>query len=273
MTSAPTLTDRAQLTRARARAVSAALFLHHEAIAEIKDRLELVNKRFTAPAVVTGFPQLWQSAFPEARVVEDAETLDLAPGAHDLVIHGLALHWANDPVGQLIQARLALKPDGLCIAATFGGQTLHELRACLAEAEAEVSGGLSPRVAPMADIRDYGALLQRAGLALPVADSLRLNVQYRDIWALMQDLRQMGETNALASRRKAPTVRKTFARAAEIYAEHHAAKNGHIVATFELIMLTGWAPDPSQPQPLRPGAATARLAEALGTTETKILSN
>lgn len=197
----------------------------------------------------------------------DDDVLDLSPGAHDLVIHAMALHWANDPLGQLIQCRRALRPDGLCLAVLPGGQTLHELRASLAEAEAQVTGGLSPRVLPMAEIRDLGALMQRAGLALPVADSLPQTVEYRDFAALAADLRATGETNALTARLRYPTRRAVMARAARIYAATFTLPSGRLPATVELITLTGWAPHESQQQPLRPGSAKSRLADALRVPE------
>ncbi|AWD22095.1 methyltransferase domain-containing protein [Fuscovulum blasticum] len=266
----PPLTDRPALLRARTRALRSpepALFLQDEAVAEVQERLELVNRTFTSASVVTGFPALWQTALPQARVVEDAEVLDLAPATQDLVVHALALHWADDPLGQIIQCRRALRPDGLFIGLMFGGRTLHELRSALAEAEAEVSGGLSPRVVPMGDIRDLGALVQRAGLALPVADSFTRIVQYRDLFHLAADLRAMGETNALAARLRRPTRRAVFLRAAEILARSFPAEGGRITATFEIVCLTGWAPHESQQQPLRPGSAAQRLADALNVTE------
>lgn len=265
----PKLTDRAALVRARARAARDALFLHDFAAEEVRLRLQEVNRSFTAPIVVGGHPGPWQARFPDADVVEDTPTLRLAPDAHDLVIHALSLHWADDPVGQLIQVRRALKPDGLLIGVTFGGQTLAELRAALAEAEIRLTGGLSPRVAPMADIRDLGGLLQRAGYALPVADAEPLRTSYRDARALMRELRRMGETNALDARLRRPTRPRLFEEAADIYARNFADPDDptRIRATFELIFLSGWAPDDSQPQPLRPGAAKARLADALGTIE------
>jgi SAM-dependent methyltransferase len=271
--SQPPLTDRPALLRSRARArhlPEPALFLHEEAIVDVQERLALVNRSFTAPAVVTGFPGLWQSAFPAARVVEDAEVLDLAPGAHDLVVHALALHWANDPVGQIIQCRRALRPDGLFLGLMFGGLTLHELRAALAEAEAATTGGLSPRVLPMADIRDLGTLLQRAGLALPVADSFTRRIAYRDLFHLTADLRGMAETNALAARLRRPTRRGLFLHAAKTYARSFSAEDGRIRATFEILCLTGWAPHESQQQPLRPGSAAQRLADALNVTERRL---
>jgi len=265
MTDTPRLTDPAALRRNRARASE--MFLHHDARAEIEDRLALVNRTFTAPAIVTAFPDVWAPGWPGAEISADTDTLALRPEAHDLVIHALCLHWANDPVGQIIQCRRALRPDGLFLAVLFGGQTLHELRSALATAESRLTGGLSPRVAPMAEIRDLGGLLQRAGLALPVADSLKLNTSYASPLHLMRDLRAMGEGNALAARLRRPTRRAILLEAARIYGETHGTPDGRIPATFELIFLSGWAPDAAQPRPLRPGSATSRLADVLGVVE------
>ncbi len=253
----PQLTDRNALSLHRARA--SALFLQQEVVAEVQDRLSEVNKTFTDALVVTGFPQVW----PEYRTIEDAEILAVQSETLDLVVHALALHWANDPVGQLVQCRRALRPDGLFLGLMFGGQTLHELRACLAQAEAEISGGLSPRVLPMAEIRDLGGLLQRAGFALPVADGFAKTVLYRDAFHLMRDLRAMGEGNALHARLRRPTPRRVFERAAQIYQDTYATPKGLIPATFEIITLTGWAPHAAQQKPLRPGSAQARLEDAL----------
>ncbi|MCI5113073.1 MAG: methyltransferase domain-containing protein [Marivita sp.] len=271
MSDTPTLTDRPALARYRDRARRGpALFLHEEALADVQDRLALVNKSFSAPAVVTPFPDLWRNAFPTACLVDDTEVLDLSETTHDLVIHAMALHWANDPVGQLIQCRRALKPDGLLLVVALGGQTLHELRAALGQAEIEITGGLSPRVAPMGEIRDLGALLQRAGLALPVADSAVLRTSYASPVHLMHDLRAMGETNAMSARVRTATRKSVMLRAMELYSEAYSDENGRVTATFELITLTGWAPDSSQPQPLRPGPAAHRLADALNTVETPL---
>ncbi|SMX32481.1 methyltransferase domain-containing protein [Maliponia aquimaris] len=270
MTTPPRLTDRHALDLRRARARPEALFLHETAADDAQDRLAMVNRTFTDVAVVTPFPQVWAPRFPEATMVPEAEVLDLTEGALDLVIHGLCLHWVDDPVGQLIQCRRALRPDGVCLALTLGGQTLHELRAALAQAETEVTCGLSPRVAPMAEIRDLGALLQRAGFALPVAESAPLTVSYASALHLMRDLRAMGETNALHARLRRPTRRAVLLRAAQIYSENFALPDGRVSATFEIITLTGWAPDASQPKPLRPGSAAQRLADALGTSETPL---
>ena len=264
----PLLTDRAQLARQRTRAArDPAWFLHEEALAEVQERLTLVNRTFTAPAIVTAVPSVWAGAFPGARLVADGEVLDLDPGAHDLVVDALTVHWADDPVGRIVQARHALRPDGLYLALMFGGRTLHELRASLAEAEARLTGGLSPRVVPMGEIRDLGALLQRAGLALPVADSVVRDVSYATPFHLMRDLRAMGEGNALAARRRAIPPRALFAETARVYARNFGTPDGRVPATFEIVVLTGWAPDPSQPKPLRPGSAAMRLADALGTPE------
>jgi SAM-dependent methyltransferase len=270
MENSPTLTDRRALTRNRNRALPEALFLHDLVADEISERLKEVNRTFTKVAIVTGQPAFWQAKFPGAVVVEDAETLDLDQGVFDLVLHMMALHWANDPVGQLVQCRRALQPDGLLLASCLGGQTLHELRSALAEAEAVVAGGLSPRIAPMGEIRDLGALLQRAGFALPVADGTPLTVSYANAFHVMHDLRKMGENNALAHRPRGFTMRNILTEAATLYAEHFSNADGRVDATFEIITLTGWAPDDAQPKPLRPGSATARLADALGTKETPL---
>lgn len=268
----PLLTDRSALLRNRARALRApALFLHQNAVAEVQERLAEVNRTFTAPAVVTPFVQVWQDALPDARIVPDAPVLDLAVGTQDLVVHALGLHWADDPLGQIIQCRRALRPDGLLMVLTFGGQTLHELRSVLAQAESEVTGGLAPRVVPMGEIRDLGALLQRAGLALPVADAFTQRLLYRDLRHMARDLRAMGEGNALAARHRAGLGRGVLARAEALYRQSFAI-DGRLPATVETIVLTGWAPADSQPKPLRPGSAAARLAEALGTTETPLPS-
>jgi SAM-dependent methyltransferase len=179
----------------------------------------------------------------------------------------LGLHWVNDLPGALIQIRRALKPDGLFLGALLGGATLSELRAALIEAELAEEGGASPRVAPFAELRDAGGLLQRAGFALPVADADRIAVSYPDALALMRELRAMGESNTLRARRRGFTRRATLARAAAIYGEKFAAAEGRVRASFEIVTLTGWAPHPCQPQALEPGSATLRLADTLGAEE------
>jgi NADH dehydrogenase [ubiquinone] 1 alpha subcomplex assembly factor 5 len=201
------------------------------------------------------------------RVVADPELIPFYDKSFDLAISALALHWAADLPGTLIQLRRALKPDGLLLAAMFGGTTLVELRTALIEAELTEEGGVSPRVSPTVELADASGLLQRAGFAMPVADMDTITVTYPDLLALMRDLRGMGETNALAARRRRPLRRATLARAAAIYRERFGNGDGRVRATFEIVYLTGWAPDVSQPKPLRPGSAAVRLAGALGTVE------
>lgn len=275
MVSPPPLFDMPTRARRRARAKASGLadFLHREAAVQLQERLEDVNKSFTKAAFVGWTPEIWTPSFSPDLVVPDDDILALPVASVDLAVHGLCLHAANDPVGQLVQMRRALRPDGLLVAALFGGQTLHELRTAMAQAESEIEGGISPRVAPMGDVRDLGALLQRAGLALPVADATSLTVTYETPRHLMRDLRAMGESNALAARRKQPLRRATLLRACEVYTEVFGLPDGRIPATFELIFLTGWAPSASQPKPLKRGSATARLADALNTTEFKGTAN
>jgi SAM-dependent methyltransferase len=200
-------------------------------------------------------------------VTADEEALPFRDGSLDLVVSALALQFVNDLPGVLVQIRRALKPDGLFLAALIGGDTLTELRQSFAAAESEMEGGVSPHVAPFADLRDLGALLQRAGFALPVTDTDRVTVRYDSAFALMHDLRRMGATNALLDRRRTPLRRATLTRMAEIYARRFADNDGRVRATFEIVWLSGWAPHPDQQQPLKPGSAQARLADALGTRE------
>jgi SAM-dependent methyltransferase len=201
------------------------------------------------------------------RIVADEERLPFAPASLDLIVSSLSLHWANDVVGALVQARLALKPDGLFIGALFGGATLTELRQALTAAELELTGGAGPRVSPFADPSDAAGLLQRAGYALPVADVDRVTVRYDHPLKLMADLRRMGETSVLAERHPRPLTRKVLARAFEIYQRDFAGPDGRIAATFEILTLTGWSPSEIQQKPLRPGSAKMRLADALGGEE------
>ena len=201
------------------------------------------------------------------RVRSDDEALPFRDQSLDLVVSGLALQFVNDLPGTLVQIRRALKPDGLLLAALLGGDTLTELRQALLEAEEEVTGGASPRVAPFADVRDLGALLQRAEFALPVVDSDRITVTYADALALMRELRAMGGANALVARQRTTLGRKTLSRVLEVYRERFGLPDGRIAATFEIVTLTAWAPHARQQQPLQPGTAKMRLAEALGTVE------
>jgi len=200
-------------------------------------------------------------------VVGDSELLPFAPESLDLVISALALQWVSDLPGALAQIRRALKPDGLMLVNLLGGDTLHELRECLTVAEAELTGGAAPRVAPFAELRQLGALLQRAGFALPVVDQDRLVARYDGAFALMRDLRAMGATNALVERSRKPLRRQVLFRAAELYQQRFSDADGRIRATFDIVSLSGWAPHASQQKPLRPGSARARLADALGVAE------
>ncbi|HYC05435.1 MAG TPA: methyltransferase domain-containing protein [Azospirillaceae bacterium] len=200
-------------------------------------------------------------------VAADEEFLPFAPNSFDLVASCLSLHWVNDVPGALIQARRALKPDGMFLGAMLGGETLFELRRCLMDAEIELLGGLSPRVSPMAEVRDAGGLLQRAGFALPVVDSDTITVSYPSALRLMRDLRGMGEGNAVHQRRRQVPPRALFALAAQKYESLYAEADGTVPATFQVLYMAGWAPDESQQKPLRRGSAAQRLADALGTDE------
>ena len=196
--------------------------------------------------------------------VADEELLPFGPESLDLVLSNLALHWVNDLPGALAQIRAALKPDGLFLASMFGAGTLAELRSCLMEAELAETGGASPRVSPFAGLRDAAGLLQRAGFALPVADSDTIIVTYPDLFRLLADLRGMGETNLLRERIKHPTRRAVFARAAALYQERFAEPDGRLRATFQVLFLTGWAPHSSQQQPAQRGSGKADLRDVLG---------
>jgi SAM-dependent methyltransferase len=200
-------------------------------------------------------------------VAADEENLPFAPASFDLIVSNLALHWANDLPGALVQIRRALKPDGMFLAAIFGGGTLSELRQAMMEAELVEEGGSSPRVSPHADVRDAGALLQRAGFALPVVDRERITVTYEHAFGLMSDLRSMGEANSLIERRKSFTRRGTMLSTAEAYLKRFADNTGRLIANFEIVFLTAWAPATDQPQPAQPGSATHSLAAALRTQE------
>ncbi|MEJ0050428.1 MAG: methyltransferase domain-containing protein [Methylovirgula sp.] len=263
---------------ARALAAEAADFLLAQATNEIVDRLGAVRRRFTAIADFgTPLPLLTErlvETFPAARVtriaplgrpdvIGDVDLLPFERNAFDLAVSALALHDVNDLPGTLAQIRRTLKPDGLFLGCLVGGSTLRELRASLAEAETEISGGVSPRVAPFADVRDMGGLLQRAGFALPVTDVETLTVRYPHFFALLADLRAMGATNTLVGRLRRPTRRALFLRAAEIYTRDNADSDGRLPATFELIFLSGWAPHESQQKPLKPGSAQVSLADVL----------
>jgi SAM-dependent methyltransferase len=287
--------DRALLAERRRRVVRTAAqheFLLARVSDELAERLAIVQRRFPLAVNVGAHhgllsrrirgvagverivdvdatAQLLTDAI-DMRVVADEEALPFADASIDLIVSALALQLVNDLPGTLVQMRRALRPDGLLLAALLGGATLHELREAWLTAEAEVSGGASPRVAPFADVRDLGGLLQRAGFALPVVDSETVTVSYADPLALMHEIKAMGASNMLLARRRQPVTRGLVLRAAEIYADRFAARDGRVPATFEIITLTAWAPDASQPKPLRPGSAQTRLADALGVKEGKL---
>lgn len=281
--------QRARLRRALSRAP--AVFLLERAVEDLVDRLSAVRRDFrnildlgsphpmAARALAARFPEADIVQAPptlEARaeglraVVADEERLPFAAQSFDLVVSLGALQWTNDLPGALLQIRRLLRPDGLFLACFFGGRTLHELRRALAIAEDEARGGASPRVSPFVDLRDLGALLQRAGFALPVTDVDPAMVRYRDLFALARDLRAMGAANALCERSRRPLTREIWARAAARYGDLFGDLDGRVRATFELVWLSGWAPHESQGKPLAPGSARMRLADALGTKEGKL---
>ena len=270
---APMLFDRALLRARQSRAskLGPATFLLDRVAGDLRDRLQAVLRKFdygadigTAGAGLCDALRGQVGALAHIDLPDiESQGLVLAPASLDLAVSALALQFVNDLPGILSQIRRALKPDGLLLAAMIGGDTLTELRQCFAAAEAECEGGLSPRVAPFADLRDVGGLLQRAGFALPVADLDRIVVRYGDAFALMADLRRMGATNILLERRRTPTRRATMLRMAQIYTERFADPDGRIRATFDVIWLSGWAPHESQPKPLKPGSAMASLEAAV----------
>ncbi len=289
---APTVFDRALGRRRIRRALQGgfASFLLERAATELGERLDGVTRpirkaldigtptAIAAEVVARSRPDAFVARLAPATsgrsdtptAVGDEEALPIAPESIDLAVSLLALQSVNDVPGALLQIRRALKPDGLFLACLFGGDTLTELRQAFAAAESEVEGGASPRVAPLADVRALGGLLQRAGFALPVVDLETVTVRYGDAFRLMADLRGMGLTNALAQRRRIPLRRATLIRMAAIYAERFADPNGRIRATFDMVWLSGWAPHESQQKPLRPGSASARLADALGVPEHRV---
>lgn len=278
MSDVPTIFDEALRRQRRRRAAAgfgAFSFLADAAASEIGERLSAIERDFAqavwygaAPAPL--LPRVsWrhgdavQAFVPQGGVVFDETRLPFAEGSLDLYASVLTLHAVNDLPGTLSQIRRALKPDGLFVAALFGGQTLTELRTAIAEAEIEIDGGLSPRVSPFVDVRDGGALLQRAGFALPVADVDSIRVRYEHPLKLIADLKGMGETNVLSERRRTFLKRRVLMRAAEIYLERFGGEDGRVAATFDIVYLTGWAPHASQQQPLKPGSAKVSLRDAL----------
>ncbi|MDB5571773.1 MAG: methyltransferase [Hyphomicrobiales bacterium] len=290
---APLIFDRPLLRRRLVRALAAgpATFLLERAVEDMRERLQAVLRPF--PRVLdlgTPAPLLAQALAadpgrsvtrlapvaqaqgegPWRAMVGDEEALPFAGESFDLVVSALALQGVNDLPGALVQARRVLAPDGMLLACLVGGRSLEELRTAFAAAEEEISGGSSPRVAPFADVRDLGGLLQRAGFALPVADVDTITVRYSSMFGLLRDLRAMGATNALVERLRKPLPRRLLMRAAQVYAERFSDADGRVRATFEIVWLAGWAPHESQQKPLRPGSAQMRLADALGAAETKL---
>jgi NADH dehydrogenase [ubiquinone] 1 alpha subcomplex assembly factor 5 len=294
MPDAAVIFDRDLIVRRRARAAGQAAahdFLLQRVGDDFAERLSIVKRIFTAglnieayngalSARLRGLPNVISltdaEPTPQLRALchqpagaDDHEALACAPASYDLIVSGLSLQFANDLPGALIQARHALRPDGLLLASLLGGDTLSELREAWLIAESEITGGASPRVAPFGDVRALGALLQRAGFALPVADTDRVNVTYQSPLHLMRDIKAMGASNALMARRRTPVTRGLLMRAAEVYQQRFGQPDGRVPATFEIVTLTAWVPHESQPKPLAPGSATARLADALRVKEHK----
>jgi len=291
----PRLFDRGLLRRRRDRAAREFLdydFLHARVADDLLDRVESISKRFDTCLVLGGGGTVSRAlqARPDARakigqVIEadmspamahlakgpsvalDEERLPIAEGRVDLVLSCLSLHWTNDIVGALIQINYALKPDGFFAGAILGGATLTELRGALSAAEEAMDREPARRVSPFADTIDMAGLVSRAGFTMPVSDVDRVTARYGNAFVLMRDLRKMGETNVLVERSRTPGTKGLFVTAAQAYASDHAAEDGKIPATFEVINFAGWAPHPDQPKPKRPGSATARLADALGVEE------
>ena len=282
------ITDKRLLRRRLARAHKGgdrrAGFLIEHVTADLVERLSAIERRFEVAVAHGGQTsaladallasgkagsvirlESTAAAFPAAGagVVGDEEALPFAPASLDLFVSVLALQWTNDLPGTLIQIRAALRPDGLLLAAMTGGRTLTELREALAAAESEIRGGASPRVVPAADVRDLGALLQRAGFALPVVDRDALTVRYSSAFDLFRDLRAMGATNVSPERERRPTRKSVFLRAGEVYAERFSDPDGRVRATFEIVSLSGWGPHESQQKPAERGSGKVSLAAAL----------
>lgn len=294
----PDVFDRKLLKHRRRRALLAArdgadFFLRHVS-EDLADRLSMISRQFRTGVDLGGHCGHVTEALAASGKVEtvyrgdlftadpnirppdfvfDDEVIPLKPASASLIVSALSLHFVNDLPGALVQIRQALEPDGLFLAILLGADTLRELRDVLMQAELEVCGGAAPRVAPFADIRDLGSLLQRAGFALPVADQDRLTVRYNTVFDLMLDLRAMGATSVLRERSRKPLPKSVFLRAAELYARDHSDPDGRIRATFTLASLSGWAPHESQQKPLRPGSAKTRLADALGSREVQLKSD
>jgi SAM-dependent methyltransferase len=262
--------ERAALEKARLRSDKEDNFLQELAVHEIKERLKFIKKNFEKILVVCGNPYYWRQTFHGADFIDDDEILKVPQKSYDLVIHGMSLHHSNDPVGQLIQCRSAMKKGGLLLGIFLGGQTLNELRESIVSAEIELTGGISPRILPMIDIRDAGSFLMRADFALPVADISVTEINYDKPLDLLYDLRKMGETNVQKHRLKKFSHRGLFSVTSDKYIENQNSRNKSVKATFEFITITGWVPSKDTPKPLKRGSATTRLADALKVKEEKL---
>lgn len=291
MAAAPRIFDRTLIRRRRDRIARTGLdrplpdFLLKRVAEDFADRLTLIRREFPIAANIGAYHGVMGSRLAQLpsigmmidvepslsalrsglrqRIVADDEALPFADGSLDLVVSGLSFQFVNDLPGALAQIHRALKPDGLFLGALLGGETLKELREAWILAEDELLGGASPRVAPFADVRELGGLLQRAGFALPVADNDLIEVTYSSPLALMRELRAMAASNPLVERRRTPVTRGLLLRAAEIYQERFGLPNGRVPATFEIVTLTGWTPHESQQKPLQPGSATISLTDVL----------
>jgi NADH dehydrogenase [ubiquinone] 1 alpha subcomplex assembly factor 5 len=298
MSGPPRIFDRSTVARNRNRSAASSLPVPPfvvEARDRLLDRLNDVTRTFTTALVLggrdgetahalktkfgvtecistdlSGVQSAKARQMGRTSVNADEEWIPFGDNSFDLIVAELCLHWTNDLPGSLIQLRRTLKPDGLFLANVFGGQTLHELRSSWTEAESELLGGVTPRVSPFLDVRDAGDLLVRAGFALPVTDSDIITVDFDTVQSLAHTLRSMGETNAIVSRTRTPTIRRLWNLMDASYRSRYANQTGGVNATFEVVSLTAWAPDPRQQKPLAPGSASARLADALGGTETPV---
>ena len=293
--SVPRIFDRSLLARHRVRAMqtdSIPDFLLERATDDLIDRLSVIKRTFpkvlnlgAAPGTLsralrlvdgvelivgTDLSSIGIDNHCDLGIVADEEALPFCDESFDLVISGLSLQYVNDLPGALAQIRRVLKPDGLFLATIAGGETLTELRQATLQAESDHYGGVSLRVAPFTDVRDLGGLLQRAGFALPVADADTVTVTYATALDLMRELKAMAASNVLIERRRVPMTQGLLLHIAEVYGQRFSERDGRIRATFELLTMTGWAPHESQQQPLRPGSAATRLADALGTNEVSV---
>lgn len=287
--------DRAVIKARRRRfGPTAPSFLIDFALTELGDRLAAITREFDTIVALNAMPGIAKllhapgdkpsviimDSAPELvagerqmGVVADEEILPFASQSVPCILSALSLQLVNDLPGTLIQIRRALEADGLFLGALLGGSTLHEVRQVFLQAEAELTSGASLRVAPFPDVRELGALLQRAGFALPVVDSDKLTVRYSDFLTMLRELRLLGWANPMLQRSRYFLRRDVLMRAAELYHQQFSDDDGRIRATFEVVWMTGWAPHESQPKPLRPGSATTRLADALGTQERTFVDN